>query len=102
MRIYEIDGTRRMSSLAARGQIGQVFEGVTRAGAASGAPTNAKAKTNEKAKRRQSRQKFHISDLRFQIEETATANANANANADPSPLKGIRDDSRGLLEAYFS
>jgi hypothetical protein len=44
--------------------------------------------------------------LKFQIEETANAkangnakaNANANANADPSPLKGIRDDSR---EAFF-
>jgi hypothetical protein len=38
------------------------------------------------------------------MEETAKANANArtnannNANADPSPLKGIRDDSR---EAFF-
>src|SRR5580704_9957398 len=55
-----------------------------------------------------------ISNLKFQIEETANsnrhfkananpnantdANANANANADPSPLKAIRDDRR---EAFF-
>src|ERR1700690_1114936 len=55
--------------------------------------------------KRRRRRKFQISDLRFQIEETATARANsrtprantahgapANTNADPSPLKGIRDD----------
>jgi hypothetical protein len=44
---------------------------------------------------------FKISDLKFQMEETANANANASAiansdaNADPSPLKGVRDDSVG-------
>jgi hypothetical protein len=42
-----------------------VFAGVTRAGAASVAPTKAKANTK------------------------------ANANADPSPLKGVRDDMEG-------
>jgi hypothetical protein len=44
----------------------------------------------------QRHQKFEISDLKFQMEDTANANANgdAKANADPSPLKGIRDDSR--------
>jgi hypothetical protein len=53
---------------------------------------------------RQRHRKFEISDLKFQIEETtnananASANANSNANADPSPLKGIRDDSR---QAFF-
>jgi hypothetical protein len=43
--------------------------------------------------------KFQISDLKFQMEETANANsiANANSNADPSSLKGIRDDSVGAF-----
>jgi hypothetical protein len=49
--------------------------------------------------RRRTLKRFQISDLRFQIEETA----NSNANADPSYLflrgreaadKGVRDDSR--------
>jgi hypothetical protein len=49
---------------------------------------------------RQRLRKFEISDLKFQMEETAnantnaTSNANIKANADPSPLKGVRDDSR--------
>jgi len=55
----------------------------------------------------QRHRKFEISDLRFQIEETANAegnangnaNAKSNANADPSPLKGVRDDSLG---AFFA
>jgi hypothetical protein len=42
---------------------------------------------------RQRLQKFKISDLRFEIAETATANIKAKTNADPSPLKGIRYDS---------
>jgi hypothetical protein len=54
--------------------------------------------------RRQRHGKFKISDLRFQMEETASSNATgstntyANANADSSPLKGTRDDSR---QAFF-
>jgi hypothetical protein len=89
-----------MSHLATRRQIARIFARLTRAGAASGAPT--KAKANEKAERTQRRQRFQISDLRFQIEETATAKTKAKANADPSRLKGVRDDSGELVEAYFS
>jgi hypothetical protein len=50
---------------------------------------------------RQRHRKFKISDLRFQMEETASSNATGktNANADPSPLKGVRDDSLALFSA---
>src|SRR5580658_1995698 len=40
---------------------------------------------------REPRRKFQISDLKFEIGETATAKMTEEANADPSPLKGIRD-----------
>jgi hypothetical protein len=47
------------------------------------------------ALRRQRLRRLQISNLKFQIEETAKAKAKAKAkaNADLSPLKGIRDDS---------
>jgi hypothetical protein len=48
--------------------------------------------------RRQRHERFKISDLKFQIEETANSkanvngNTNTNSNADASSLKGLRDD----------
>jgi hypothetical protein len=58
--------------------MGHVFARVTSAGAASGAPTG----------KMQRHGKLQISNLKFQIGETAKS----NANADPSPLKRVRDD----------
>jgi hypothetical protein len=59
------------------GEIGHVFDGVIRAGAASKpAPL-----------RRQTRKKFQISDLKFQIEETATAKENSET---PTRKYGVR------------
>ena len=102
---------RRIPDRVTRRQMGHAFAGVTRAGASIDsqpqsdrpvAPTTAKADSRTprastargapgKAKATTAEGKFRISDLRFQIEETA------KANADPSPLKGIRDDSGGIF-----
>jgi hypothetical protein len=81
--IHEADGTRRMPHRLTRRQIGHFFASVTRAGAASGRPYERKGHGEGN----------FISDLKFEIGETATATPEASANADPSPLKGIRDDS---------
>jgi hypothetical protein len=58
------------------GEIGHVFDGVIRAGEASRSPL-----------RRQRRKKFQISDLKFQIEETATAKENSET---PTRKYGVR------------
>jgi len=60
-----------------------------------------KSSSNRIHSQKQRHLKFQISDLKFQMEETANSdantgtNSNTNANADPSPLKGVRDDSGG-------
>jgi hypothetical protein len=84
------------------GQIGHTIRGRYSGGRSKRRPYRERAKASD----------TEISNLKFQIEETANSNlhfkanantnantdANANANADPSPLKAIRDDRR---EAFF-
>ncbi len=47
-RTDDVDGTRELSSLTTRGQMGHVFAGVTRAGAASRRPYEGKCQTKSK------------------------------------------------------
>jgi hypothetical protein len=72
--ISEADGTRRMPDRVTRRQMGHIFAGVRRAGAASGAPTGRNAAAAEEVNRA-------ISELKFEMEERANANANTGVNA---------------------